>query len=68
MFLDAVGCGEAEGSIPEGWSHIPESSLDVLLRLRTPLPGNIKEMSRCCTEKTRGGASVKRGREVIFLN
>lgn len=63
MFLDALGCGEGEGSIPEGWSHVPESSLDVLLRLRIPLPGNIKEKSRCCSEKTRRCASMKRSRE-----
>ena len=59
LLLDALG-----EDIPEGGSDISEGSLAVPLCLGIPGPGNIKERSRCWSEKARRVVFLEKIREV----
>ena len=59
LLLDAFG-----EDIPEGGSNISEGSLAVPLCLGIPGPGNIKERSRCWSEKARRVVFLEKIREV----
>ena len=59
LFLDAL-----REDIPEGGGDISEGSLAVRLCLGIPGPGNIKERSRCWSEKARRVVFLEKIREV----
>ena len=62
--LNGVLLLDALGDIPEGGSNISEGSLAVPLCLGNPGPGNIKERSRCWSEKARRVVFLEKIREV----